>query len=733
MDRQEQAFFDAALALIGVESELAAKDRDRLVPIVAELFKQINHSEDYNAYVEYQLHELLLSRAAMAARSLSLARLQPYFTRVDFTASRDPALSGTFYIGKYGVMDSARMQSVVVDWRAPIANLYYAGQIGPTHYVTPDGAVDGELTLKRQFNIENGVLKSYYDADMVSQDKLLAEVLGSVSQGKLKEVVTTIQAEQNAVIRHPLNRSLIVQGVAGSGKTTIALHRIAYLLYTYQKTLLPRCLLILAPNPLFLDYISSVLPDLGVLDVNQLTYATLCAKLLEDDMPPLAPDDRLARALASQEEARAIGQACKRKGSIEYLMRLDAFLDEAEKSVCPKEDIFFGPVLLYGKDQLATMFLKDMKPLPVNQRMLAFVRHAKGRVKEAVKKVEELLTEDCARRADLIRGRMEDGEERRAKLKKLYESRDARIEEAKKEAPRFAKELARRFVPLDTKALYAQFLGQEKLKGVTADDLPALVWIRRRIHGLKNKMSLTHIIIDEAQDYSAAQLYVLGQVFSKPAYTLVGDMGQNIHFYRAIESWSIAESAIGEADRRDLVTSYRTTVDIMEEANAVAIRHPYPGQTLAKPVLRRGEPPRYIPARTQKERLRVIAEAARAYKEKQGYNSVCIIESSPKKARATASALEGVKLLDALSASYSSGVYAASIDQIKGLEFDAVIIADGGEADYPDTPAYARLLYVAMKRPLHRLTVVYTGSLSPLFSSSAGTAVPAFESSAPDE
>ena len=153
-----------------------------------------------------------------------------------------------------------------------MANLYYAGQIGEISYEAPDGRVEGELLLKRQFGIEDGVLRTIFDTDLASQDEYLQSVLGAMSGDKLKDIVTTIQAEQNFVIRYPLSRTLIVQGVAGSGKTTIALHRIAYLLYAYKDQVRPEHMLILAPNPLFLNFIAGVLPDLGVEQVKQSTF-----------------------------------------------------------------------------------------------------------------------------------------------------------------------------------------------------------------------------------------------------------------------------------------------------------------------------------------------------------------------------------------------------------------------------------------------------------------------------
>ncbi len=710
MEAYEIAHFDQTLEKIAQESHSAQADLNQLEPQVAELFKQVNRTEDVNTLNEYYLKSLLLSRAQMICRALALAKDQPYFTRVDFIAEgqRDQE---TFYIGKYGVSDSQTLEPVVVDWRAPIANLYYSGQIGPTHYVTPDGRVDGELTRKRQFQVQDGKLLSYYDADVVSQDKLLGQVLSQVSQGKLKEVVTTIQAEQNAVIRHPLSRSLIVQGVAGSGKTTIALHRIAYLLYTHQKTLLPGALMILAPNPLFLDYISQVLPDLGVADVHQLTFAGLCAILLGKDMPRLKPDQRLTKVVSGAPDKADILYHAQKRASARYLDQIDDFMDGIEQQLCPQGDILYGPVVVYTKQELTDMLLSDLKPLPLNARIRAVVRNAKTRVKEAVKRVQALLEEDCARRADRLRQSMPDSPQRRARMQTLYQSRDQRLKEAADQAGPFLKQFTASLGGFKTAALYAQFSGQAK-PALDADDLPALVWIKRRVDGLEGKLSLMHIIVDEAQDMTGAQLRLLDELFRHPTFTLVGDMGQSIHDYNGVRDWTQAQNAIGGADERFLVTSYRSTVEIMSAANAVAARHPYAGQVAAKPVLRHGDAPEFAAASNDRERIALLRAQINHCRDTLGYHSICVIESDVQ-CPATARAL-GIPVLDASSDNYQSGVFCAPVSQVKGLEFDAVLLANVNADAYPDDPGHCKLLYVAMTRPLHRLWGVYTGARTAL-------------------
>ena len=301
-----------------VEIALGMADgNDRLV--------MVNDDQSGDAIVQLQITRNNLQNL----HQLRLSSRSPYFARLDFTpAAGTPPLGGMragvnapVYIGRWGVLKTPEYQVAVHDWRSPVANLYYSGQVGQVKYDAPDGAVHGEMTLKRMFTIEDAKLVSMQDTGVVGQEKFLTDALSQVTTARLREVVTTIQAEQNTVIRYDPMKPLCVQGVAGSGKTTIALHRAAWMLYRLQKTLRPEQMLILAPNPLFLSYISRVLPDLGVDKVHQLTFEQLCQKLLEKRMPKLCAQDRLSERLGMiKAERDALDDILRRKGALNSLL-----------------------------------------------------------------------------------------------------------------------------------------------------------------------------------------------------------------------------------------------------------------------------------------------------------------------------------------------------------------------------------------------------------------------------
>lgn len=267
-------------------------------------------------------------------------------------------------------MRTESMEPVVVDWRAPVANLYYAGQIGPVRYRAPDGEIAGTLSLKRQLGVSDGKLETIFDTDVAAQDAYLMGVLGEARGDRLRDVVSTIQAEQNVVIRHRAFQPLIVQGVAGSGKTTIALHRIAYLLYAYRGRIAPAQMMILAPNPLFLDYISATLPDLGVEQVVQTTFRRYAESLLGKRMPRVVAEDRLARMLAGTPEERAHEGALLRFcGSLRMRDLLLRYLEGLEQRLVPEGDVTFGAAVLYTNEQLRRIFLDELAMFPFERRV----------------------------------------------------------------------------------------------------------------------------------------------------------------------------------------------------------------------------------------------------------------------------------------------------------------------------------------------------------------------------
>lgn len=705
--QEEQRHLQETLTLIRDEHTSMAKKKEEMTEQVRRMRISAGGTYDNDLMVQ----EFVLQRVCSEVLGLHLAMDHPYFSRIDFTPAK--GASETHYIGKHGVMDSHSLQSMVADWRSPIANLYYSGQIGPAYYEAPDGLIDGELTLKRMFTIEEGKMISALDMDIMAQDRLLVDALSAVSSDRLKEVVTTIQTEQNTIIRHPLNVPLIVQGVAGSGKTTIALHRIAYLLYAHAETLAPANLMILAPNPLFLRYISAVLPDLGVENARQTTFALLAADLLEKNMPPVRPGETLDELLDDPQKAQLLRESSRLKGSLAFGERLTAYLDALEVNLFPQQDITFGPATLIRHKEMQRMFCKDLTPFPWRRRVQELTKIAKKRLKDTSAQLERLMQDACTKRADIIRSAMEDGPERRERLTALYQTRDDRLAEIEEKRKAFVKSIPTLWPKLNTLEIYQDFLRkqpefaeEETQKTISTEDLPPLLLIEMRLGEMKNRPRVQHTIIDEAQDFSPLALFVLKELF-RCGFTLVGDMGQGIYRYRGMDSWQEATQALPGAQMHVLRTSYRSTVEIMEFANRLAMRHPYPEQILAQPVLRHGDIPQEIRCQNEKERIEALCQLARDY-QNNGMHSIAILARDTKAAKKLLPILtkEGLpaRLLDPDADEYQGGMLIASATTVKGLEFDAVIIADANK--YPDDLTGTRLLYVCATRALHKLAIL---------------------------
>ena len=724
----ERAHLDGTLAVIRREGEVAAADRR-----AAE--GELSHARMYDPDA-LPIREMLYARAVQTERNMKLALDKPYFTRIDFTETSGP--ESTYYIGKYGVLRSDTLDVEVVDWRAPVANLYYSGQIGPLKYEAPDGTVEGELTLKRQFGIEHGELQSIFDADLVTQDAYLQAALGAMTGDRLREIVTTIQAEQNYVIRYPLNRSLVVQGVAGSGKTTIALHRIAYLLYTYQEKLRPEHMVILAPNPLFLHYIAQVLPDLGVENVRQTTFLRLIDDWLDGALPEIDRADRLERVYAMDSGALdAYTRALKYKGSPEMERRLERWLDDFEADFVPKEGLAFGPVPIYTYEELRKFLLEDEKPFPLKRRLDEFKKQLELRATGAANAINRWYREECDRRVVRLRETVSDRTEYTRRAEKLRASLEERVRQTEAQVGKYVKATLAAFPALEPARLYERFWREQLAEGARGDarlaaehtlarldgrlplepeDVAPIALIAMRTLELK-RQDIRHVVIDEAQDFSPLEVSLLQRLAKRATFTIVGDLMQGISGYRGLSDWAELTEGVfaGRATRHDLVTSYRNTIEIMELALRVLRNHPEPGQAEAKPVLRHGPTPALIPVADGAERLNCLRARLAAWRA-EGMTSIAVVARSRALLAELAPALADfeARLLDPNDESYEGGVVLAPADSVKGLEFDGVLIAEAGESAFPNRSLDAKLLYVCLTRALHRLDVLYTGALTPL-------------------
>ena len=688
---------------------------------------QMEEDPDQQEEVTMQLFRAKLDRL----HQLAMAREQAYFARLDFTPAG--ASPETYYLGRWGVLDPGTLDPVVVDWRSPAANLYYSGQIGPMDYTAPDGQIRGELTLKRMVNVRGRELLSVFDTGIVSQEAYLQQVLGSISTDRLKDIVTTIQAEQNIVIRHGLNRDLLVQGAAGSGKTTIALHRIAYLLYTFQKSLKPENMMILASNPLFLSYISQVLPDLGVERVIQTTFERWCAEGMGKRMPKVTRESRLEKNLNLESgERERIGRLLRIRGSLAFMGRLAAWLEALQEKILPENGFRMAGVSLMTREELEDVFLRQLKYSPLETRIGELKKIIRKRVQAAAEMLKEQYAALTERQADTILGGMPEGAERQRRVKELYAVRDQRYREIDARAETFLKQYRQKFPPLEEKELYQSFLREygdaelaEETCGRLADnrireeDLPPLALICRAVHGLKVR-PLKHIVIDECQDLSPFQLELLRQAHPAATFTLVGDLYQGIRADEGIRSWEEWKSPVfgGRADFAQLTVSYRNTVEIMELARSAAGKFPVAGVGETRPVLRHGEAPEIVSVDSEKDRIRRIRDQVRRWQE-EGYHSIALIEKTEEQAQRLQRALGedlGARLLTEGEPEYRGGVLVLPAGTVKGMEFDCVGICDASAEQFPREEFLCRVLYVMLTRPLHRLCIWHRGELTPLLS-----------------
>ena len=322
-------------------------------------------------------------------------KTKPYFARIDFKANGEE--KEQLYIGKLSIIDSQTQEPIIIDWRAPISNLYYDGRIGKSHYKSPGGNVEGEISLKRQYFIENQILEKYSDIDLKANDELLQVALEEKADDRLKNIVATIQGEQNNIIRADMNKALIVQGVAGSGKTTIALHRIAYLIYNWDKEFDPENFMIIAPNKFFLNYISGVLPDLGVENVKQYTFEDLAYEIIGKKLKISDSNEKLVTIVNKEfddinhGDVDTIIAESKLKSSIEFKNVVDGYLKCLEENYLPKEDFILENVRIMRYDNIQKLFCDTYKDLDFEKRINEVKKHIFSKIKNNKDVIEKTI------------------------------------------------------------------------------------------------------------------------------------------------------------------------------------------------------------------------------------------------------------------------------------------------------------------------------------------------------
>ena len=713
--------------------------------ILAENLNRSNMEFSKDDYV--RAHLMYLGEKKI--KDIKQIKNKPYFARVDFTENKTNKLE-KLYIGKISVLDSNTQEPIIIDWRAPISNLYYDGRIGRSNYYSPDGLVEGNISLKRQYFIENQILEKYSDIDLKTTDKLLQVALEKKADDRLKNIVATIQREQNAVIRADINRPLIVQGVAGSGKTTIALHRIAYLIYKYEKEFNPDNFMIIAPNKFFLNYISNVLPDLGVENVRQYTFEDLAYEVIGKKLKISDSNEKLVTIVnkefdnINQGNIEIIIEESKIKSSIKFKDLVDEYLKELAENYLPKKDFIIENVRVMRYETMQKLFLDTYKNLSFTRRIEEIKKHIFSKIKNNSDIIQNTIkAKRTARINKMLKEKISEEEKRKRrieifeeyeKLLKYLDKNDIKItdnffEEIKKqEAIVYYKEMIENFIysKIENKDL-AKYLVENTLLNlkrgeISFEDLAPIIYIHLKIYGggLSNK--LRHIIIDEAQDYGEFQFSVLKTILNSNSMTILGDIAQGVHFYRGIENWEdfIKIEFPEGASFRTLSKTYRTTKEIMDKANEVIAKLPEKEKhqlIFGEPVVNGEDSIKIIKKENETEIIDSIAKRIKEFKNL-GYKSFAIIGKDLKECeyikRKLDKIIENVKLIRSKDSEYFAGISVVPSYLAKGLEFDSVMLYNANKEKYKKEVLDIKLLYVAITRAMSKLDIYYTNNLTEL-------------------
>lgn len=712
-------------------------------------------SDNSQEYIDLMIQSTIYESLKLKLRNLKTASGKPYFSRIDFKETGRPEVE-KLYIGKMSLIRDEDKQLIIVDWRAPIANLYYEGRLGESKYASHLGEIQGELFLKRQYSIEKGALQGVFDIDITTNDEFLQQYLGATAENRLKDIVSTIQLEQNRIIRAPMAIPLIIQGVAGSGKTTIALHRIAYLIYNYQHQFKPENFMIIAPNRLFLNYISEVLPELGVERVKQTTFLDWATELIGEPLRVKDAYQKLARFVdhnaTPQEQAanQKLRQVSEFKSSIAFKNSLQCYAAWIEQQMLPEEDLAMAGWTVYRLDEIRQLFFRDYKHWPFYQRLEQLKKHFKKRLKDQKPAFIRKMGLESELKITRLKAALPQSEARQQLIVKVIAEKEAKMAVAET----FVKQGIRNYfkrIPkvsavqyyqnlFEDVALFQSFLGHHldsELKvfllettlqnfregAVEYEDLAPIIFLKHCCDGWGEKLQVKHIVIDEAQDFSVFQFYTLRQIIKDSSFTILGDISQGIYDYRGVKNWDQLQQEVFSGTSSQVLTleqSYRTTAEIMNAAGKVLIRSGLPDLPLAKPVIRHGRAVEIIGMDDEAGMLAAMAAQIGSLQQ-EGFASIALITKTAAEAEGFQEQLIKAALTPALingtDEEYHGGLVILPSYLAKGLEFDAALIANASRENYGCNPLDSKLLYVAMTRPLHRLFIYYHGVESELLKS----------------
>lgn len=726
MIQKEQERLDSTISII-----------DELLEVNKQKMNKVS-----NDIVEAQLIE----HAKKEVKKLQDIRQNPYFGRLDF---EDEYGKETIYIGKKGIEKDAEL--IVVDWRTELGKLYnaYQGvqktfQIGKENRpVTINGKrgiiiQDGKVMKVTEIG-QTGIVENENGEKVKYMDDYLKEILTNTEEAhKLRDIISSIQAEQDEIIRLPLKDTIIVQGAAGSGKSTIALHRISYLLYQYHEQVKPKDILILAPNEIFLSYIKDIVPEIEIEGIEQRTFYDWASTYFTDvnNIPDL--HEQYVHVYGSTDKGDLI-KIAKYKGSLRFKKLLDDFVEYIGNTMIPHGDMIIESGVILSKEEIH-QFYQAKEYLPLNVRMKEvkdfILNWSNNQIKKRKEQIEEEF-EDAYRKWIVT---LPEGEERKAVYEALENAKELRMKMFTEKMQHeislvvkkmenipallmyksvFQKKVFDKFHPDIDEELLSLLLKngrQIKQEKFMYEDIAPLIYLDAKING--KKLQYEHIFIDEAQDYSPFQLAIMKD-YAK-SMTILGDIAQGIFSFYGLDRWEEIESYVfkeKEYKRLHLQTSYRSTKQIMDMANRVLLNSNY-DFPLVIPVNRHGNLPSIKKVQSIGELYDEMVSSIKIFKEK-GYKKIAILTATRQGAIDTFDQLKrrNVTQMEVITEGHQElkeKVVIIPSYLVKGLEFDAVIIEDVSDETFKDETHHAKMLYMSITRAHHDLHMFYRGSLSPL-------------------
>ena len=631
-----------------------------------------NYTEmDQYGYEDFDNQQALLGQVNANKEKLDLRRRfkkmldSPFFGRVDFIYDGEEEAE-TFYIGIGNFSKESGRLPLVYDWRAPVSSLFYDYDKGEAYYDAPAGRMEGEVLSKWQYKIRGGKMIYAFESDVKIDDEVLKQELGSHGDVKLKNIIKTIQKEQNAIIRNTQDRILAIQGVAGSGKTSVALHRIAYLLYHDRENLKSSNVLVLSPNGVFSDYISHILPELGEENIREMSFDMFAYRELRDTVSDCEDRcDQIEKELLDEKYA----ESCRKKQSIDFVLQLNEFVLGLEDRLMRFSDLKYKG-MTKSERQLTEMFYYRFPDIPLLERMQAVMDYV-------VDEYETLIGRDLGDdEIEIVRG----------KFMKMYRSTDLYV-------------------------LYNWFLkeyGYETLPQVSYEkrflkyeDVYPMLYLKYLLKSRRMDRNIRHLVIDEMQDYSYMQYLILDKMFSCKM-TILGDKAQTME-EKTRDVLSFLPRVFGRGIRKiNMNKSYRNTMEIASYANSIS------DVSDMELFERHGKPVEEQTFSDRKAALEAVLEKLRL----EEFETAAVIEMTQERAKKSAAYLKErmeelgmdtenrFSVVDRDSTHFKKGLTVTTFYLAKGLEFDQVFAL---YTTQDNTPLHRQARYICATRALHEL------------------------------